>query len=105
MSPERAKPQTALYSTAATPASCALIAGALSVGTLYAIRALPTAGLKDALAVPGALLGTIGSVAGLYDVPSGAWANVCITGNIVTYAVLWWIVVRTVVGLRTKKHE
>ena len=88
-----------------TVATYAAVAGALAVGTLYAIRALPAAGLKDALAMPGALFGTIGSLEGLYDVPSGAWANVCVVGNIVTYSVVWWIILRTVVRLRSQQHE
>jgi hypothetical protein len=39
--------------------------------------------------MPGGIFGSIGAIVGLYDVPSGAWAMVCIAGNFVFYATLW----------------
>jgi hypothetical protein len=59
--------------------------------------------VKDDFAMPGALLAMLGSNAGLYDTPSGAWAVVCIVGNLVFYAIVWWIILRTVSALLTSQ--
>jgi hypothetical protein len=75
---------------------CVLTAGVLSVATCYAIGVLAPTGLGDALSMPGALVGTLGGAAGLYDIPSGTWSRVVIVGNFVTYGVIWWCLVRVV---------
>ena len=82
-----------------------LSASVLSVSTTYAIRALAPARVGDWLAIPGAIVAMPGGVLGLYDVPSGAWALVCIAGNFVTYAVFWWLIVRLAVRLLGEAHE
>jgi hypothetical protein len=43
---------------------------------------------QDDFALPGGMLGSLGSVAGLFDVPSFGWAVICSVGNFVFYAVL-----------------
>jgi len=83
---------------------CLLAAGVLSYVTCYAIGHLAPTGLSDALSIPGALVGKLGGVAGLYDIPSGVWAKVFIAGNFVTYGVVWWIVARLLVRLWGRRH-
>ncbi len=74
--------------------ACIVAALALSAGTLVAVGHFTASGMRDGLAMPGAVLAMVGSVVGLYDVPSGPWAAACIAGNFVFYTILWWTVVR-----------
>ena len=58
-----------------------LVAGVLGVATLELITHLGSSRARDGLALPGGVVGMLGSIAGLYDTPSGPWAAVCIAGN------------------------
>jgi hypothetical protein len=63
----------------------------LGIATLEVIvRQLP-ARIRDGFAIPGAVTGMLGSLIGLYDIPSGPWAIVCMIGNCLFYAALWWV--------------
>jgi hypothetical protein len=66
-----------------------LVANVLGIATLEIIDHIRPPGLRDGLALPGAVVSTLGSIAGLYDVPSGPWAIVCIFGNFLFYAGVW----------------
>jgi hypothetical protein len=67
-----------------------LIACVLGIATLEVIaRELPSR-ISDGLALPGAVVGMLGSLVGIYDIPSGPWAIVCMIGNFLFYSVLWW---------------
>ncbi len=79
-----------------------LVSGALSVATLAAIDRFAEGGLRDDLAMPGGIVGMLGSIVGLYDTPSGAWATVCIVGNFAFYATLWWFLLRVVARVSAK---
>jgi hypothetical protein len=79
-----------------------LVSGALSFATLTAIDRFAEDGLRDGLAMPGAIVSMLGSIVGLYDTPSGAWARVCIAGNFAFYATLWWVLLRVVVRVSAK---
>ena len=63
----------------------------LAVLAVFVVSNTASSDLVDALAMPGCLLGTAGGVVGLYDIPSGIWAGVCLTGNSVFYTGLFWI--------------
>jgi hypothetical protein len=71
-------------------------AGALSVVTLAAIDRIGEPGLRDGLAMPGAVIGMLGGQVGLYDTPSRAWATLCIAGNFVFYATFWWVILQVI---------
>jgi hypothetical protein len=66
-----------------------LVAGVLGIATLQIIGRIRPSGFRDGLAFPGAVVGSLGSVAGLYDVPSGPWAFACMFGNFFFYAGVW----------------
>ena len=89
-------------------ASAILSAGVaiiLAYATLFVVRATASPGLSDALAMPGAVLGSIGGIVGLYDIPSGSWAVVCIAGNLLFYSVVWWLVIFFTSRPRRLGHE
>jgi hypothetical protein len=67
-----------------------LVAGVLGFATLEIIGHIRSPGFRDGLALPGALISTLGSMVGLYDVPSGPWAVACMFGNFLFYAGVWW---------------
>jgi hypothetical protein len=75
------------------------VSGVLSIVTLTAIDRFAGGSLRDSFAMPGGVIGSIGSMVGLYDMPSGAWAMVCIGGNFVFYATLWWVILWLVARL------
>jgi hypothetical protein len=87
----------------------ALLISALAIAFAYAtlrgVQAFASVGLSDAFAMPGAVFGTTGGMAGLYDIPSRRWAVVCIIGNLLFYSALWWVVISLVVRLRRPRHE
>jgi hypothetical protein len=66
-------------------------AAVLAALALFFVSHTVSSRLVDALAMPGGLLGVAGGVAGLYDIPSGVWAGVCLTGNLAFYTGLFWI--------------
>ncbi len=81
-----------------------LASGVLSAGTLGAIAALGRlpyserrVAIVDALSMPGGVLGSLGSLVGGYDVPSGVWAAASIGGNFLFYAFIWWLILTLVV--------
>ena len=67
----------------------ALIASILGIATLEIIGHIRPSDFRDGLALPGAVVGTLGGITGLYDVPSGPWAFVCMFGNLLFYAGVW----------------
>jgi hypothetical protein len=89
----------------ATASLRAVAAVLLSCGTLYAIGDLAPSGLRDALAMPGGLIGTLGGLVGLYEIPSGPWGAMCLAGNFLIYAVLWWFVAGALVRLWGTRRE
>ena len=74
-----------------------LLKAALAIGlayvTLRGVHAVAPAGFTEALAMPGALFGSIGAMTGLYEIPSGIWAGVCIASNLIVYSAAWWLVI------------
>jgi hypothetical protein len=66
---------------------------ALAAATLTAVGQVGASGVRDGLAMPGAVLGMAGSIVGFYDAPSGAWASVCMAGNFSFYTGLWWVLI------------
>ena len=60
---------------------------------------------KDNFALPGGVLGWLTSTVGLFDVPSLAWAIVCVLGNLLFYAALWWIVLNAMSSRIPRKPE
>jgi hypothetical protein len=57
-------------------------AAVLAALAFVSVGRVLSSNLRDALAMPGGLLGTAGGVVGCYDLPSGAWAGVCLAGNL-----------------------
>jgi len=68
----------------------AIAACALSV-LLNLVVAAIGGSFKDAFAMPGAVVGMLGSVTGIYDTPSRAWAIACVVGNVVFYSAILWV--------------
>jgi len=77
-----------------------LVAGGLGVATLEVIAHLGTSRISDGLALPGGVVGMLGSIVGLYDTPSGPWAAVCLAGNFLFYAGAWWVLLSLAVRPR-----
>jgi hypothetical protein len=73
-----------------------LIACVLGIATLEVIAHQLPSRVSDGFALPGAVTGMLGSIVGLYDIPSGPWAIVCMIGNFLFYAALWWVLMRFV---------
>lgn len=70
------------------------LACVLSIATLAVIAHLLSSRVSDELALPGAVVGMLGSLVGMYDIPSGPWATVCVIGNFLFYSALWWAALR-----------
>ena len=68
-------------------------AAVLAVLAFFSVGRVLSSNLRDALAMPGGLLDTAGGVVGLYDIPSGAWAGVCLAGNFIFYTGFWWALI------------
>jgi hypothetical protein len=81
------------------------LALAFAYATLLGVQAFAPVGLSEALGMPGAVFGSAGGMAGLYDIPSGRWAAVCIIGNLLVYSALWWVVISLVVRLSRPRRE
>jgi len=82
-----------------------VVAIALAYATLLVVHATASPGLNDALAMPGAVLGSAGEIIGLYDIPSVKWAVACIAGNLLFYSAVWWLVIYIIVRRRRLGHE
>ena len=70
------------------------LACVLGIATLEVITHLLSSRVSDGLALPGGVIGMLGSLVGLYDIPSGPWAMACVIGNFLFYSALWWAVLR-----------
>jgi hypothetical protein len=51
---------------------------------------------QDGFALPGGVLGSFGSIVGLFDAPSLGWAVACILGNFLFYAAMLWTILKLV---------
>jgi uncharacterized membrane protein len=85
-----------------------LIAIFLGIATLEVIAHRLSSRISDELALPGGFVGMVGSLLGFYDIPSGSWAVVCLIGNFLFYAVLWWALLsfakrRLTIGLSDRR--
>src|SRR5690349_1235629 len=78
---------------------------ALAYATLLAVQAVASPGLSDGLAMPGAVIGSAGGIVGLYDIPSGSWAAVCIAGNLLFYSALWWMIISFIARRRRLSRD
>jgi hypothetical protein len=77
----------------------------LAYTTLIVVHATASPGLRDVLAMPGAVLGSAGGIVGLYDIPSGSWAVVCLAGNLLFYSAVWWLAIYIAARRRRLAHE
>jgi hypothetical protein len=82
----------------------ALVALALSTA-MNLVAAQIGGAFKDNFALPGGVLGWLASTGGLFDTPSMGWAVVCVLGNLLFYAALWWAVLAFVLSRILRKQE
>jgi uncharacterized membrane protein len=80
-----------------------MLACVLGVVTLEVITHLLSSRVSDGLALPGGVIGMLGSLVGLYDIPSGPWAIACVIGNFLFYSVLWRAVLKFARHKRTSQ--
>jgi hypothetical protein len=78
--------------------------GALSIVTQLGIAGLDRLPysharvlIRDALSIPGGVIGMMGSAVGLYDTPSLAWAVACEVRNLAFYSIIWWFLLKLVI--------